>query len=409
MRMNSAKRASWLFLLSVLTAGCSNQSSDKGGADLSAGNVADMSVVPDLAPPAADLSLILLTPRSPTDHPALQQIKNFGGRVIQNMEMWTIVWTGQEDVAAQANQFVDWMLKSDYWTQSLAEYGVQAGSAKGVIVIPGAAPKNLDDSQVQTLLSTHVADALFPSPNANTVYSFIIPNGTTSTLFGTMGCRDYGGYHSETSAGNMKVPYAVNLSCSTSFDALTGVVSHESAEVATDPFPFSGPGFVDRDITSAGEIADLCEGLNRTYTVEGNPDAGTATEHYIVTRVYSKMNAAAENADPCVPSPPGHTYFSVALDPSNVVVTADSSGGGTTTVKIGPFSESDVGLIKWEIDSPSRSIIFSPNFGTSKAGDTIQVQVTVTPDVTQTSYSFTVYSESQMGGQNYWWSTLNLQ
>src|SRR5262249_5079436 len=152
--------------------------------------------------------------------------------VMSAMEVWTIVWTGDEALGNQTNVFNDWMLNSDdFWIASVGEYGIGKGVAKGVIVLPDTAPATLDDSAMGPMIKAHIADGTFPAPNAQTLYSFVIPKKTKQTMQGGVGCQDYGGYHSETrSASGSKtyVPYAVNLQCSgfggvTPFDSLTEV------------------------------------------------------------------------------------------------------------------------------------------------------------------------------------------
>src|SRR2546421_334429 len=94
-----------LAVLSTCVAACSN-----GGSTM---------------PPPADMA------RGPMDHPAQWHIRYGGGPLQPAPEVYTVVWQGSEALGAQLADFVDWMLQSDYWKKSLAEYTIGAGKGKG--------------------------------------------------------------------------------------------------------------------------------------------------------------------------------------------------------------------------------------------------------------------------------------
>ena len=96
-------------------------------------------------------------------------VNNKGGAGLPAMEIWTIVWKGDRELGERVNTFHDWMLNSDYWTQSLAEYGVGKGKAMGVIELPDAPPAALDDSAMSPLIKANIASGLFPQPDSNTL------------------------------------------------------------------------------------------------------------------------------------------------------------------------------------------------------------------------------------------------
>lgn len=93
----------------------------------------------------------------------------------------------------------------------------------------------------------------------------IVPDGVNVTTPGANGetwttCQETGGYH----FWDQLEPYAVIPPCS--FGRSAWAVSHELAEMATDPFPGSG-WYSDADVEPAGgEIGDLC---NFSVTVAG--------------------------------------------------------------------------------------------------------------------------------------------
>lgn len=338
----------------------------------------------------------MTAPRDPKAHPPLFHLDTQGGPVLAAMELWTVVWKGDEKLGAKVDAFHGVMLASDYWTSRLGEYGVGKGSAKGVIVIDEAAPATLDDSAIPGLIARHN----FPAANANTVFAFVVPASTLVTNQGENGCAQFGGYHYETPAG---VPYLVDLQCDASLDALTVVASHEATETATDPHPGSKPGWVTR---GAGEIADVCIGSPATLT--------TATDAYAVTRLYSNAVAATDGADdPCGPTPPDRPFFDVAMVPSQLAVTTDAHGAGTTTLALEPFAYGPVGPMKWQLlvnlglDAPG--IHVSPMSGSSTAGATVPLQVSVTADAQPGQYPFSVLVTAKSGWESQWFGTLTIE
>src|SRR5581483_3380435 len=303
---------------------------------------------------------------------------------------------------------------SDYWTQSLGEYGVGPGKSMGLVVMPTAAPKTIDDQEFTPLIAKLISGGTLPHPNSNTVFAFIVPTTTQSTLNGQTGCASYGGYHSETN-DNTNVPYEVNLQCTgfgsgSAFDQLTDVISHEGAEVATDPHPGSRPGWLNDSMPLGGEVGDLCVGLDAQFTATfDEADAGTLTESYVVTRLYSQQAAAAGTSDPCVPAPK-RPYFNVGVEPADWQVTHDPSMTVTAFAKIEPYAFGDVGIIKWQLEQqPGSGVKITPSSGQAMAGDTIPLQVTVSPTARQRTLPIAIYAQSAKGGTNQWFSTITIQ
>jgi len=394
-------------LATLLILGCNGNNADTG---------MDMDQ-PDMAQPAPpDLSL---PGRDPTDHPALPKMDYYGGPTLANPEVWTVVWQGDEALGAKVNQFVDWMVKSDeYWTVGVSEYKVGKGRGMGVIVLPDAAPATIDDSQLTTMIKTHLADGLFPQPNANTIISYVIPKKTKQTMYGGQGCQQYGGYHAETrtaTGSKTYVSYAVNLQCtgfggSSLFDELTMVISHEIAEASTDPHPFTNPGYVAGNAPLGGEDGDLCNPLSiRLMANIDVPDAGAVTNTYYLSRVWSNVNATAGNADPCVPAPPSQPYFNVAVDPTEIMVSAPASSSVTTHAKIEPYAFGDVGTIQWSLEGqPGTGITITPDTGMANAGDTIMMNVQVDSTAQPGTYPIVFYAQSAKGGKNLWTSSITI-
>src|SRR5581483_3337311 len=63
-------------------------------------------------------------PRDPTAHPPLFHLDAHGGPVLAAMELYTVVWKGDDALGAKVDAFHAAMLGSQYWTSRLGEYGV---------------------------------------------------------------------------------------------------------------------------------------------------------------------------------------------------------------------------------------------------------------------------------------------
>jgi hypothetical protein len=216
---------------------------------------------------------------------------------------------------------------------------------------------------------------------------------------------------------NQYVPYLINLQCGgfggvTAFDSLTEVVSHEVSEAATDPHPFTAPAFSQNvGAPLGGEVSDLCAGLSMTYAVDIGADAGVADSRYYVTRNWSNKNAAAGNADPCQPTPPGRPYFNVAVNPTDINVTLDNSATGTDVQAVfEPFAFGDVGVIKWQLQGPpGAGITVTPSKGSGLAGQSIPFTIHIASTVRSSVYPIYLATSSAKGGSNQWVSALTIQ
>jgi hypothetical protein len=367
-----------------------------------------------MADPGPDLSF---PQRAPTDHPELPQVDNLGGASIAAMEAYTIVWKGDEVLGQKTFDFIDAMLKSDYWNGSLAEYGVGKGSSVKLIVLDDAPPATLDDAGVKTLVKSLFAAGKVPAVTPNMVLFFAFNPKTMSTMQGGQGCSEYGGYHSETqtaSGSGIYVSYAVNLQCPTSgsdpdWNYFTSTISHEAAEAATDAHPFTTPGWSNQTNPLGGEIGDLCVGLDTKLTISSAPDGG-APVTYVVQRLYSQKAAAAGNSDPCLPAPATHPYFNVGIEPRDITVATDNAGKGTFMAKIEPYAFGEVGSLTWQLEGqPGAGIKVSPTQGTGAPGDTFALMVTVSASAQTGTYPLSLIVKSSQGGYNEWWSSITVQ
>jgi hypothetical protein len=212
-----------------------------------------------------------------------------------------IVYIGQrgEDAAESFDPFVARFLRSAHW-RTLLEYGVDAGElidsvyvstslffAKGSIesgLIADASFEELARAQMPRSIGKPLprvgADARLVDQAEG--YIFFLPAGVNVSM-GRRGtytystCLDALGYH----RFNGREPYAVIGSCPKGRSAF--VISHELAEMATDPIV--GQGFFSaRDLArSGGEVADLCREQG-AFEVDG----------FGVARFWSNRRSACE-------------------------------------------------------------------------------------------------------------------
>ena len=340
------------------------------GADMTT-TATDMgSSLPDLAGlPPAD--------HDPTQHPNPPRLNGgSGGAVNHNStikapEIWTVVWAGDEaTIGADAQKFTAWMLQSDYWKNSMAEYGVGAGTAKGVITFSGAAPTSIDQFQLDSLIDSNMGKGNWPTKNANTIISVVTNPKTSITSLGQpAGCVQFDGYHQLSSSG--KVPYLINAYCNDAsgkpdFDNLTVTISHEAAEAASDWSLNVNKAYLPGTsslIIGGGETGDICIAMNASIQAD-------ATTTYSVQKVFSDANAAAGNKWWCPdPSKPNDPYWGAGVysgGTNDAVIKVSRTGGkGSTTFKIEPFS-------------------YDPNFGPMSfyvVGSLLPAGVSLTPDI----------------------------
>jgi hypothetical protein len=313
-------------VLSLLAAGaCAACTSDPGGAGPDAGATA-----PDDGGPAARL--------------ATPQVRTLGGAVTAAPMVVPIFFAGDDTMKAQVEAFLAALGPSDYWHATTAEYGVGAIGAHAAIVSTDPPPTT--DDKLQAWLAANVGAHGWPAPDANTIYAVFLPADVTlSAAWGTS-CTEFGGYHGELGGGTRAI-YALLPRCSSSLDALTAYTSHELVEAATDPHPFTAPGFADIDgdhaiwaDTPGAELGDMCEFLRSSdQRLVGS---------FVVQRAWSNASAAAGH-DPCVPAPAQPYVAAVpALDDAVTIAFPSDVGGAQrsrgVTIPVGSSKTIDVAL-----------------------------------------------------------------
>jgi hypothetical protein len=364
----------FLLPIAVALAGCSGG----GGGD-------DAAAPPDLSAP-----LDFSAPDDMAFAPQLPLLVNHGGPVLASVELWTVVFQGDEALGADLDAFHRDMFATDYyWTGILGQYGVTGGTAKGVIVLPQAKPATLQHDAIPALLDGAAA-TLGAAKSASTALVLLLPS--TTTLLG--GNADLAGYHNATAQGlPMAVLTQVDTHHGTPFQNLTFIASHEVAELAVNPRPDTQPAWYRDDLYNEGEVADLCNPLDALIYAIGDggmPDQGT----YLVARLWNNQAASGGKVDPCWHYPMGVPWFDVAVDP------LVARPGGAINLHV--FSYGNVGAVDWQIEALPTGVKVTPSSGTNQVGDTIPIAID--PGSVTMSFPLVVLSTSEKTTyQSVWW------
>jgi hypothetical protein len=294
-------------------------------------------------------------------------MKRHSGAPLANIKLWTITWAGSEGLGQELADFHTWMLESNYWTR-LGQYGVGPGTSMGLVVLPDSAPTvfNTDADPVSPLLASLFAAGTLPTPDADSAYLILVP---PSVDIEPPSARD-SGYHGDTQT-MPSVPYEVATvpmkdDGSVDLDSLTYGLSHETAELATDPWLDAWYS----DDVWFGEVGDLCNYLwLRTGVV------GPAQKSYQVSRLFSN-DRAERGMDPCVPVPAGRPYVGVATVPTAITMPLDGNGNGTGTIMLTAFSsDPNTTSVTWRAFGVGASSTLSPDSGTLVVGTTTTITV----------------------------------
>jgi hypothetical protein len=214
-----------------------------------------------------------------------------GGVVLSSPHIWAIyVGTQGVDLSPSYDAYLSWLVTSTDWWSLLDQYGVHYGVLDGSTIIDTATffPQGMIsssgtvnwyalDQRVEKIIHAlppppqddgGVADAgaaddggdagdgsttTLPSIPKADGYIVFLPDGVNVDLGGEgMTCQNVGGYHSYDGTE----PYSIIPPCRYRIS-----VSHEIAEMVTDPLPGQG-WYSDGDINNGGgEIGDLCNWL----------------------------------------------------------------------------------------------------------------------------------------------------
>ncbi|HEY1957212.1 MAG TPA: hypothetical protein VGH28_16450 [Polyangiaceae bacterium] len=180
-----------------------------------------------------------------------------GGIVIDSIKLHAIYVLAPGDPLEDRDELLAWIVSSpDYWSL-LAQYGVGPGALVGSTTLDVSeffrAGDVYNDKVGARTVGDRVQDfaATLPPDDGGVPNAYIVflPKAADSD-FGDGDCGYALGYHDYATS----LPYAVVRWCGNSGTT----ISHELAEMATDPVPFGG-WYSDADeYPAGGEIGDLC-------------------------------------------------------------------------------------------------------------------------------------------------------
>jgi len=261
---------------------------------------------PDASSPevaALDATVDALSDARDVQKQRWDRMRPHGHDVLASMRVVAVYFGAADEGGAQSfDPFIQWLVGSDYWSL-MAQYGVGPGALVGSVRLavsdafpPGSPPTiTVDalDARLSALLRSagdkdasadaeDASDAASPAiPDAD-AYVFFLPDGLNASFVGPDGttyvtCRDAGGYHYPANVA----PYAVIPPCASGRSALA--ISHELAEVATDPEANGWFAEASDAGDAGGEIADLC-------------NHGVTVENWAVTQLWSNADGDCEPA-----------------------------------------------------------------------------------------------------------------
>lgn len=282
-------------------------------------------------------------------HPPLPQVINLGGPVLASPKVRPIMYQS-DGHAADIQAFLAELASTSYWGQTTSEYGVGPLTVLPLVTRPEAAPATVTTNALSSALSANTGvGAPWGDTDADTIYLFILPEGTTIDAEGPC-CLDFDGFHDETNVNGVDVPYAVVCSCPgfdgpsiTDLQQITVAVSHELVEAATDPHVWTAPAFVQAEndaliwtLITGGEVADMC-----TF----DPDAYMIPQgsKYMVQRSWSNA-AALVGADPCRPPMPFSFVAAMPVMPDKLGFSGVPFLGDGVKIPVGEKRTIDVQL-----------------------------------------------------------------
>ena len=324
----------------------------------------------------------------PAPHADLPTVQAGRGPVLAFPNVIPVFFT-DDAFQASIERFLSALAASSFWTETTMEYGVGPLHVAPSVVLPEALPSAGARADVLAWLSGYLdgSHPEWPAIDANNVYVvFFPPSATISDDIGTS-CVDYEGYHSEgvqgpssegdagaAGASGASFVYVIIPECPrfahlSGIDAITGSLSHELVEAATNPFVRTAPAFFGVDDTHRAwsfvgtgdsEVGDMCnwaESPERLYR--------RMVGDFVVQRTWSNRAASAKQ-DPCIPAVK-EAYFSAAPDfRENVKIgpfaTATTPGarlaiGESTTVDVRLFSTG--ATLDWYVEAAEVAPSFS--------------------------------------------------
>ncbi len=325
--------------------------------------------------------------RPPANRAAVPHLTYYGGPVVSNAAVVSVLWGGAGSYLAQVtgsvspnmdtffahvtdSSYLSWLSEYDTTaggTNQSIGYGSFAGRT-AITPSPAAGGATIGDSTIQTELLSQITSGHLPAPTLdavglpNTVYALFFPEGTT--ICDTGGCSgvQFCAYHSSFTASiqgqarnirYMVLPHpdanivggCSSATAATAEKVLQSYTSHELVETITDPdvalATTTGPPLAWYDQTS-GEIADICRGLADS----DGPVTGTDGVAYVVQQEWSNaLNQCIidKGAVRPVPAP----TLALTTDTPNLTAGRAVTLSGTVTRSGAPVAGQAIDLIAW--------------------------------------------------------------
>ncbi len=367
------------------------------------------------AAPTGDASDQPSGPFHEAPHTPLPQVVFHGGPLLTAPKIVTVTFPGDTNADA-LEAFGDSITSSAWWDEVASAFCddtgkcVGKGASGGHVRLTSPPAATYSDttgggiSTLQVFIADLVNAGTLPTPDANTLYVFYVPDSTRITLTesGTQteaSCAQFHAYHNALQPPSASAAYAIVQECPpgdglTALQGLTFAASHEIIEAATDPvlrtlgyyLNLEDTSTVSWNLFAGGEAADLC------VDISGLRQDQIASGGYTLQRVWSNANAA-KGLDPCVPHAPSDPpYFNVATEDKSAYIVLNV--GGTATFTLDAFSSAPtapwtVEAIDWataqgEVKAPL--LTFSLNgeqTATVQNGDKIEVTISLNADPSQ--------------------------
>jgi hypothetical protein len=354
-------------------------------------------------------------------HSPMPTVLDQRGRILNNPKVITLTYSS-DSFSSSLQQFVFHYIGSATWNSQVSEYGIGPGTAPTAYVFGNSAPAKIDDTGVQSWLSSLLNSGTHPIGIADPeiIYMIFYPSGTTVTDGSLNSCQDFAGYHNEyVDAGTgVKISYAVVPRCSgdTLADA-TVTASHELVETVTDPdndvLGYYGVGSdytIWTTLSLGSEVGDMCQLYASSVVTPG-------ALGYSIQRTWSNANALA-GLDPCGPMNSGEVYYNASpVLPDTVTYTDPSDNstqvskgisipvGSSKTIELDLYSSAPTSA-PWTVSAfevnNGTDLSFSFNKTTGQNGDKILLTITVKSK--NTSYNGEPFwiKSSLNGVNNYW-------
>lgn len=334
--------------------------------------------IPDTAP-VCDPGAVSTT--YPALHPAFPKLINAAGNSVLATPKVYLAFFAAYPYTDKLKTMAQTIGASAYWKSAVSEYGVGPITYVDAKILTETVAADITDKDVEKFVGDKITAGAFGTPDENTIYTIFYPQTTTITQSGggiggaSKSCSSFGGYHSNvllTIGGTTKnYAFAVIPTCATfgslvGIDGVTGALSHEWAEAATDPYPSTNSGAdstysgIDDDhfiwnLFGGAENGDLCAQRQDAFF---KPD----TFDFTVQSCWS--NAAAKlGGDPCAPKAKGVFFNAAPVQNDKVTLDLSALGGGSVrtkgiliptggsvTVEVDLFSDGDT-KGAWKVDA----------------------------------------------------------